>query len=81
MNKIRVRLIIGGNYTDYYIDTKATSESGFKDAIKRELEQWGMKPLCYRFDLIVNGKAKKTKMSFSSTLDKRFLEEEKENDR
>lgn len=72
MNKIRVRMIIGGNYTDYEIDTKTKSESGFKDAIKRELENWGIKPLCYRFDLIVNGKAIKSRMSYP-IMDKRFL--------
>lgn len=72
MNKIRCRLMIAGNYTDYEIDTKAKSESGFKDAIKRELEKWGIKPMMYRFDLIIDGKEKKTKMSIP-VLDKRFL--------
>lgn len=72
MNKIRVRMIIGGNYTDYEIDTKAKSESGFKDAIKRELEKWGIKPKLYRFDLIVDGRNIKSKMSVP-IVDKRFL--------
>ncbi len=76
MNKIRVRMIIGGNYTDYEIETKVKSESGFKDAIKRELEKWGIKPMQYRFDLIVDGINTKTKMSIP-VLDKRFLEEVK----
>ena len=72
MNKIRVRLMIMGNYTDYEIETKVKSESGFKDAIKRELEQWGVKPKMYRFDLIINNEVKKTRMSFP-VVDKRFL--------
>lgn len=72
MNKIRVRLMIMGNYTDYEIETKAKSESGFKDAIKRELEKWGVKPKIYRFDLIINNEVKKSKMSYP-IIDKRFL--------
>lgn len=72
MNKIRVRLMIMGNYTDYEIETKAKSESGFKDAIKRELEKWGVKPKMYRFDLIINNEIKKSKMSYP-IIDKRFL--------
>jgi hypothetical protein len=72
MNKIRIRMIIGGNYTDYEVETKVKSESGFKDFIKKELEQWGIKPLCYRFDLIIDGKETKTKMSIP-VIDKRFL--------
>ena len=72
MNKIRVRMIIGGNYTDYEKDVKAKSESGFKDFIKRELEEWGMKPMCYRFDLIVDGRTIKSKMTFP-IMDKRFF--------
>lgn len=72
MNKIRVRLMIMGNYTDYEIETKVKSESGFKDAIKRELEKWGVKPKMYRFDLIINNEIKKSKMSYP-IIDKRFL--------
>lgn len=72
MNKIRIRMIIGGNYTDYEIETKAKSESGFKDAIKRELDKWGIKPVMYRYDLIINGEAKKSKWSYP-IVDKRFL--------
>lgn len=74
MNKIRVRMIIGGNYTDYTVDTKVKSESGFKDFIKRELEKWGIKPMQYRFDLIIDGRNTKTKMSIP-VLDKRFVED------
>lgn len=72
MNKIRFRLMIAGNYTDYEIETKTKSESGFKDAIKRELEQWGVKPIMYRYDLIIDGEVKKSKYSYP-ILDKRFL--------
>lgn len=72
MNKIRVRLMIMGNFTDYEIETKAKSESGFKDAIKRELEQWGVKSKIYRFDFIINNEVKKSKMSYP-IIDKRFL--------
>lgn len=74
MNKIRVRMIIGGNYTDYTVDTKVKSESGFKDFIKKEKEKWGIKPMQYRFDLIVDGRTTKTNMTIP-VLDKRFLEE------
>ena len=72
MNKIRFRLMIAGNYTDYEIETKAKSESGFKDAIKREMEQWGIKPVMYRYDLIIDGREVKSKYSYP-ILDKRFL--------
>ena len=72
MNKIRIRMIIGGNYTDYEIETKASSESGFKNAIKKELEQWGIKPIMYRYDLIVNDRITKSKYSFP-IVDRRFL--------
>ena len=72
MNKIRIRMIIGGNYTDYEIETKVKSESGFKSVIKKELEQWGIKPLQYRYDLIVEGRITKSKMSYP-IMDKRFL--------
>lgn len=72
MNKIRIRMVIGGNYTDYEIDTKAKSESGFKNAIKLELEKWGIKPKMYRYDLIIDGRVVKTKMTIP-VLDKRFL--------
>ena len=71
MNKIRVRMIIGGNYTDYEKQTKVSSESGFKDFIKRELEEWGIKPYCYRFDLMIGEKTTKTKMTYPIA-DKRF---------
>lgn len=74
MNKIRVRMIIGGNYTDYTVDTKVKSESGFRSFIKMEKEKWGIKPMQYRFDLIVDGRTTKTEMSIP-VLDKRFLEE------
>lgn len=72
MNKIRIRMIIAGNYTDYEIETKASSESGFKNAIKKELEQWGIKPIMYRYDLIVNDRITKSKYSFP-IVDRRFL--------
>lgn len=72
MNKIRIRMIIGGNYTDYEVDTKVKSQSGFNSFIKKELEQWGIKPLCYRFDLIVDGRNTKSKYSYP-IIDKRFL--------
>lgn len=72
MNKIRIRMIIAGNYTDYEIETKASSESGFKNAIKRELEQWGIKPVMYRYDLIINDRVTKSKTSYP-IMDKRFL--------
>lgn len=72
MNKIRIRMMIGENYTDYEIETKAKSESGFKDAIKRELESWGIKPVMYRYDLIINDRVTKSKYSFP-IVDKRFL--------
>ena len=72
MNKIRIRMIIGGNYTDYEIETKAKSESGFKNAVKKELEKWGIKPIQFRYDLIINEKTVKTKMSVP-VIDKRFL--------
>lgn len=72
MNKIRIRMIIGGNFTDYEIETKAKSESGFKDAIKRELESWGIKPVMYRYDLIINDRVTKSKYSYP-IVDKRFL--------
>lgn len=72
MNKIRVRLIIGGNYTDYMIDTKVSSESGFKSVIKKELESWGIKPFQFRFDLIIDGNITNSKMSYP-ILDKRLL--------
>ena len=72
MNKIRIRMVIGSNYTDYEIDTKAKSESGFKNAIKLELEKWGIKPKMYRYDLIIDGRVVKTKMTIP-VLDKRFL--------
>lgn len=74
MNKIRVRMVIEGNYTDYTVDTKVKSESGFKDFIKREKEKWEIKPMQYRIDLIVDGRTTKTEMSIP-VLDKRFLEE------
>ncbi len=72
MNKIRVRMIIGGDYTDYTVDTKVKSESGFKSFIKMEKEKWRIKPIQYRFDLIVDGRITKTKMTIP-VLDKRFL--------
>jgi len=72
MNKIRVRMIIGGNYTDYEREVKTKSESGFKDFIKKELEEWGIKPKCYRFDLIANDRVIKSKISYP-IFDERFL--------
>lgn len=72
MNKIRVRMIIGGNYTDYTVDTKVKSESGFKNFIKMEKEKWEIKPMQYRFDLIVDGRVTKTNMTIP-IVDKRFV--------
>lgn len=72
MNKIRVRMIIGGNFTDYTVETKVKSESGFKDFIKRYLKEWGFKPLRYRYDLIVDDKITKTEMTVP-IVDARFF--------
>lgn len=72
MNIVRCRLIVGGNYTDYEIKTKDKSESCFEGIIKRELDEWGIKPLCYRFDMIVDGVAIKSRMSYP-IIDERFL--------
>lgn len=72
MNKIRVRMIIGGNCTDYERETKVSSESGFNDFIKKELEDWGIKPKCYRFDLIIEDRVVKSKITYP-ILDERFL--------
>lgn len=73
MNKIRVRLLlINGEYVDYEVDTKVSSVSGFKDFIKRVLGQDDIKPVCYRFDLIIDGFGTKTKMSYP-VMDERFF--------
>ena len=72
MNKIRVRLIVDGEYIDYEVDTKVKSESGFKDFIKRALGQFEVKPIHYRFDLIINGQETKSRMSYP-IMDKRFF--------
>lgn len=73
MNKIRVRLLIeNGNYTDYEIETKVKSQSGFKDFIKRELDKVETKVVYYRFDLIINGLTTNTIMTYPA-FDKRFF--------
>lgn len=72
MNKIRCRLLVCGNYTDYEVETKISSQSGFNSFIKNDLLEWGVKPLQYRYDLIIEDRIVKSKMSYP-IMDKRFF--------
>jgi hypothetical protein len=65
-------LLVSGNYADYEVETKISLQSGFNSFVKNDLLQWGIKPLQYRYDLIIKDKVVKSKMTFT-IIDKRFF--------
>ena len=73
MNKIRCRIMHMKNFMDYEIETKVSSEKGFKNFIKKELDKYNLaSPRQYRFDLIIDELVAKSQMSYP-ILDDRFL--------